>query len=1179
MECRAGRGPWRITGLLSVLMTVIFAPMAGAEWIDLGGGGLEVNLVETDGARTVYEILIGGFEAEAVQIQGSTWNLIRLEGESVQMEAGLPSLPDLRRAFIIPDDMQMAATLIDAAYVDLPDMPVAPSKGNLLRNVDPATVPYRFDEFYDGAGIWPAEPVVAETPHILRDLRGVVVDANCFQYLPGSRTLRVATRMLIEIAPVGPAMSNPLYRTGELEKIDPQFDEIYRSHFLNYGAHDRYAPVLEEGGLLIIAHDAFYANMLPFMEWKLQKGLDTKLVSTSETGTSSTQIKAYIQSEYNAGDLGYVLLVGDGPQIPIPSGGSDPLYSLLAGADSYPDIFVGRFSAENASQVVTQVDRTIHYERDVAGGESWMQYGMGVASNQGPGDDGEYDDDHEDVIRQKLLDYGYIAVDQIYDPSGTAAQVAAGLNAGRGIVNYTGHGSQTSWGSTGFSNTHVNALVNDNMLPFICSVACNNGTFTTSTCYAEAWLRATNGGTATGAIATYMSYISQSWNPPMCAQDHSIDLLVGDQMRTIGGLWFNGSCQMMDEYGSSGENEFENWTIFGDPSLVVRTKQPQAMMVSHTGAMFIGMSEYQVDVPGLEGALCALYADGVLYGAAKTDGSGAAIISMDEPPAEPTVLTLTVTAYNKITYTASVEVLPPSGPYLVYDSTLILDGGGDSDGILDEGEAVGLKVRLENVGVEEAYNVYASLSTDDPYITLGVWNADFPDIPAGEAWFNIEPFEFDVAGDVPDGHVVQFDLEVYASPDVWETSFTLPVQAPVLADAGCIVIDLPNGDGSGTADPGETFTLQVKLINSGASDTPTLAATLGCTDWGVIVHDAYGECDEIPVDGTGTVANFTVEILPGFPEPGLLEFQLQLEGTNGFTADLDFDLAVGGWFDDFETDLGWAVGYAGDDAGSGVWTRVDPNGTEYSSQACQSEDDHTPAPGTLCFVTGQGSVGGSAGENDVDGGKTTLLSPVFRLDGATGAELSYWRWYTNDLGNNPGEDYWDVDVTSDGVTWVSLEHTTESANVWTQMSFQLGDYIDFTDQVQVRFVASDEVNASLVEAGVDDVLLLASWAIETDVDDQVTPARLALGANFPNPFNPKTTLRFDLPVKGQVDLAVYDVTGRRVATLATGEMEAGEYELIWNGTDEAGHAVASGVYFSRLAFDRSVLTGKMLMLK
>ena len=117
-------------------------------------------------------------------------------------------------------------------------------------------------------------------------------------------------------------------------------------------------------------------------------------------------------------------------------------------------------------------------------------------------------------------------------------------------MNYCGHGSQTSWGSTGFSNTHVNALTNDGLLPFITSVACNNGTFTGGTCFAEAWLRAQHNGQPTGAIATYMSYISQSWAPPMYAEDEAVDLLIADEKRTIGGLWFNGSCEMIDATGA-----------------------------------------------------------------------------------------------------------------------------------------------------------------------------------------------------------------------------------------------------------------------------------------------------------------------------------------------------------------------------------------------------------------------------------------------------------------------------------------------------------------------------------------------------------------------------------------------------------------------------------------------------
>ena len=94
-------------------------------------------------------------------------------------------------------------------------------------------------------------------------------------------------------------------------------------------------------------------------------------------------------------------------------------------------------------------------------------------------------------IRGWLMGAGYTEVDPIYDPGATDTQVSNAVNAGRGIINYTGHGSSTSWGTTGFNNADVDALVNDDMLPFIFSVACVNGNFANvGKCFAEAWLRA-----------------------------------------------------------------------------------------------------------------------------------------------------------------------------------------------------------------------------------------------------------------------------------------------------------------------------------------------------------------------------------------------------------------------------------------------------------------------------------------------------------------------------------------------------------------------------------------------------------------------------------------------------------------------------------------------------------------
>ena len=92
------------------------------------------------------------------------------------------------------------------------------------------------------------------------------------------------------------------------------------------------------------------------------------------------------------------------------------------------------------------------------------------------------------------------------------------------------------------------------------------------------------------------------------------------------------------------------------------------------------------------------------------------------------------------------------------------------------------------------------------------------------------------------------------------------------------------------------------------------------------------------------------------------------------------------------------------------------------------------------------------------------------------ALVSYWKWYTNNLGNNPGTDYWKVDVSNDeGLSWISLENTNSSNNFWKFKQFLISDYVTLTDKMQFRFIAEDIFNdgdvgsgGSLVEAALDD---------------------------------------------------------------------------------------------------------------
>jgi hypothetical protein len=188
--------------------------------------------------------------------------------------------------------------------------------------------------------------------------------------------------------------------------------------------------------------------------------------------------------------------------------------------------------------------------------------------------------------------------------------------------------------------------------------------------------------------------------------------------------------------------------------------------------------------------------------------------------------------------------------------------------------------------------------------------------------------------------------------------------------------------------------------------------------------------------------------------------------SGGFLADVftSIDFVMD---EDFEAGTGWQAGVGGDTATTGMWTQGDPLGT-----AAQPDDDHTVV-GTDCFFTGQGSVGGSVGENDIDGGFTTLLSSIIDLSGGD-ANVGYWRWYNNTAGASPNADIFEIDISNNGGgSWVNAETVgptgADTSGGWVYHEFVVSDFVAPTANVQLRFKAADEGSGSIVEAAVDDV--------------------------------------------------------------------------------------------------------------
>jgi hypothetical protein len=564
------------------------------------GDGVELQVMSGTPEHSVLTYTIPGHDADTIIIDGAPYLAVSLgeAGYHDMSAAGHPQLPALADSLLIPDDARMAVSVVSAEWHDVHGVDLAPWRGLIMRTQDPADVPYVFGPVYGEDALFPASIATLDEPYVLHDARGAVLRVVPFQYNSAQRLLRVYTQVQVEVTAVGPGEVNVIDRSAYGVRPDRTWWWLYGNQFANWSSY-AVEPPPDNGDLLIIAQTQFLPTVQPLVDWKNATGIPTTLVDLATIGNDSDAIKAFINDVYEVSNLTFVLLVGDYPGLTsfwYAGGLSDPTYSTLT-ADWYPDLFVGRFSGTTTGHIATQVQRTIEYEQanHGVGAGGWNAMALGIASNEGAGIGhyGEGDWQHADNMRGELLSAGFTLVDQVYEPSASKAAIATALEAGRRYVNYTGHGSSTSWGTTGFGNNDVNALENVGALPIICSVACVNGEFDAGTCFAEAWLRATHAGQPAGAAATYMSSINQSWAPPMYAQgNHGYSSQYGANERlclelcdTVSGLWFGGSCVMMDIVGNGGREMFMTWHVFGDPSLRSEATADESTLVASGSLM------------------------------------------------------------------------------------------------------------------------------------------------------------------------------------------------------------------------------------------------------------------------------------------------------------------------------------------------------------------------------------------------------------------------------------------------------------------------------------------------------------------------------------------------------------------------------------------------------------------
>ena len=176
------------------IIAIAFLNLQASDWVNVTSdqpAQANVSLISSQITQSSVHFTLNGFwKDEVLTDRGNSW-LISLENGASSLLKDAPDLPIFAASIIVPDMSHMKVNIISSQYIEFNDVLIAPSKGNLTRDIDPATIPYEFGKQYNEDAFYPGELVKINEPYIIRDLRGQAIHFQPFQYNPVSKTLRV----------------------------------------------------------------------------------------------------------------------------------------------------------------------------------------------------------------------------------------------------------------------------------------------------------------------------------------------------------------------------------------------------------------------------------------------------------------------------------------------------------------------------------------------------------------------------------------------------------------------------------------------------------------------------------------------------------------------------------------------------------------------------------------------------------------------------------------------------------------------------------------------------------------------------------------------------------------------------------------------------------------------------
>ncbi|MBN2461898.1 MAG: hypothetical protein JXB60_09865, partial [Candidatus Cloacimonetes bacterium] len=943
--------------ILALIISTALLAASGAGYYrfadNWGNTGFNLESSSTLGAEIIYSVM--EFSIENVTINGEEMQMIHLPGHFLPNEEGAPNLPGSGRYIAIPQYAVPELEMISYRTEIFTGIDLAPAP-RIPLETERGPLEYKQDQsIYSRNAYYPEQPVTISQPTQIRGLDVVMAGVTPFQYNPVTRELIVYNDIRFRI---NFKFGNGHFGRDRLRSR--WWDPIYQQIILNSGSlpdidYNRYRSGRPDGcEYLIITPDniEFLAWADSIKYWRTRQGILTEIVTISEVGGNTTgQIEAYINNAYNNWDPApvAVLLLADygttGNTIISPTwyGGynpciSDNIYADING-NNLPDLTFARMTAQNGDHLETMINKFIDYEKTpplnqvfydnplMAGGwqtERWfilcteIVYGY-LANIQGKEPVREYAiyDGTPGALwstasnTNQVVNYfgpdglGYIPATPQYlnDWGGNAYGINTAINNGTFLILHRDHGEEDGWGEPAYSNSDLYNLNNQD-LPFVFSINCLTGKYNMNgECFAEAFHRHEEG--AVGIIAaSEVSYsfvndvyvwgmFDHMWNDFDPYQGEDGDGFILPAFASVSGKYYLQSSGWPYNTGDKA-TVYHLFHHHGDAFFNMYSTMPEQLTVVHDPVLLSGIDFF--DVSADEGSLIALTMDEIILGTAT--GTGYPVSINIEPQLPGGFITVTVTKQNHFRYSQDLQIIPPEGPYVVYESYEINDQDGNGNGFADYGENIQLSLTIQNVGLEPGENINVSISSTDSYITLTDSTEFYGDIAAGGFLTQNDGFAISIHDNIPDEHIVLFNLTADNGETNWNSNFTIEAYAPLLA-LDDYTIDDSEGDDDGILDPGESACIIIPVYNNGRSLSPGAQSYIDCSNDQILFTYYEYELGQIaPASYNDALFYVTApaEITIGTP------FNLMCDVIAGeYTTSKEFTITVGLCLEDFES--------------------------------------------------------------------------------------------------------------------------------------------------------------------------------------------------------------------------------------------------------------------------------------